>query len=291
MWGRIASGQLYEAHQAVRTIAARYIRQKAYGEAIEVLYNAAKQLLEANEAGSASDLTLYLLSTYNLAETPVDGDSKARVVELVTKFDPAEPTLKSIAHEVTQWSGKFGPKPFGDRELHHVLGSIFVRADEAYEAERHLLLGTKESAPLLAELLYEWYGEQEDAESAALYLSRGVLGYLAIQNIRDAKVVLATFLSKLKESRRLEASEVGQDGITIDAYTQAPLLTFLQLLVVTCQYKNADLFNRLKTRYRAQIEDVQAFQKPLVVIGQSIFGIAPQRQANILQDLMGSLFA
>lgn len=150
MRGRIANGQMYEAHQAVRTIAARYIRQKAYGEAIEILYNASKQLLEAKEAGSASDLTLYLISTYNLAETPVDGDSKARLVELVTKFDPSEPTLKSIAHEATQWSGKFGTNPFGDRELHHVFGSLFVRADEAYEAEKHLLLGTKESAPLLA---------------------------------------------------------------------------------------------------------------------------------------------
>lgn len=291
MRGRIANGQMYEAHQAVRTIAARYIRQKAYGEAIEILYNASKQLLEAKEAGSASDLTLYLISTYNLAETPVDGDSKARLVELVTKFDPSEPTLKSIAHEATQWSGKFGTNPFGDRELHHVFGSLFVRADEAYEAEKHLLLGTKESAPLLAGLLYEWYAEQEDEQSAALFLSRGVLGYLAIQNIRDAKTVLDVFLSELNQSGKLEANTVEQEGTTIYVYEKAPLLAFLQLLVITCQYKNADMFNRLKTRYRPQIEDVQAFQKPLVVIGQSIFGISPQRQGNILQDLMGSLFA
>lgn len=235
-----------------------------------------------------------MINTYNIAETPVNGDSRARLVQLVTSFDPSEPTMKSIAHEITTWSGKHGDTPFGDRELHHVLGNVFVKADEAYEAEKHLLLGTKDSAPVLANLLYEWCIEQDDdfEDNAPLFLSRGVLGYLTIRNIRDAWKVCHVFIDQIKQSERLESKNLEQNGHTIDVFEASPLLDFLQLLILACQYKNPDMFNRLKTRYKNQIQNIQAFDKPLSVIGQDIFGIAPPRnQGNILQDLMGGLFA
>lgn len=284
---KISQGQYYEAHQAVRTIAARYIRQKAYDEAIEVLYNASIQLLDASQAGSASDLVLYVVSTFQVAETKVDASSRAKLAQLLSKFPLTEPTLKKIGHEITVWASQYGQYKYGDPELNHILGSIFARADEAYEAEKYLLLGTRESPRVLAKLLYEWSQEDSNSQTLPLYASRGVLGYLCIGNIRDSKALLDEFISQCPQDWYTAVEQQGEKATLFKDY---PLMTFLQLLVLSCQYKNADMFNRLKNRYSDKLRDVQAFNVPLARIGRDYFGIEPPRQHNMLQDLMGSLF-
>ena len=44
-----------------------------------------------------------------------------------------------------RWSRKLGEYPAGDPELHHVVGSLFAEEHDTEDAERHLILGTKES--------------------------------------------------------------------------------------------------------------------------------------------------
>ena len=48
--------------------------------------------------------------------------------------------------------------------------------DEIYEAEKHLLLGTKESAEVLARTLYGWY-KQDQVHTAPTYIARAYFGY------------------------------------------------------------------------------------------------------------------
>jgi hypothetical protein len=249
--------------------------------------------LNAGQAGSASDLLLYLISTYQLAKVPVDSVSRARVVQLLRLFKPSEPTLKKIAQEITLWSSKSGNVPYGDPELNHVLGTIFVKAGEGYLAERYLLLGTRESPALLADFLYEWSTElpQQSTEAAGMFMSRGVLSYLVLQNIRDARKFTSRFLEKLA-SNAINAKAATESDSEILVFDDVPLINFLQLLIITCQYKNADMYGRLKQRYRDSVIDrVDELKGPLDIIGKVYFGIHPARQANVLQDLMGSLFA
>lgn len=316
---RIANGQFYEAHQSVRTVVNRYVRSKSYTEAIHLLYTSSELLLKAGEGGSGCDLVLYLLSTYELASVSVDATSRARLLKLLNLIPPTEPDLKKVAKEITAWSSKRGDgTPLGDPELHHVLGVKFAQADEAYEAEKHLLVGTKDSPAVLAQLLYEWYEEsgdnddddvkkesgdvdeeeEEEEETRALrapqFLSRAVFGYLSIENIRDALEVTRKYIELLKSSRHRDGtaeytfdSEIAKaDGISV--CSELPLLNFLQLLIITCQFKSADMFKRLQNRYSNEISDLPAWTGPMAQIAQQYFGIAPQRSNNMLQDLLGS---
>lgn len=272
---------------------ARYVRTKNYTEAIHILESSSELLLKASQSGSGSDLFLYLLEVYEAGEVQVDAGSRARLLKLLALMSDQDPTLVKVAKEITKWSGRYGNGiPLGDPELHHVLGSKFAAADEAYEAERHLLLGTRDSPAILAKLLFEWFLEADDIERAPQFLSRAVFGYLSIENIRDARVTTKKFIDLLKNSPQYGkdftfGEEIVQDGITISP--ELPLLNFLQLLIVTCEYKSTDMYRRLYSRYQSEIKELSAWTGPLNQIAQQYFGIVPQNSSNMFQDILGSL--
>ncbi|VVT56286.1 uncharacterized protein SAPINGB_P004933 [Magnusiomyces paraingens] len=313
---RIEEGDYYEAHQATRTVVARYVRTKQYDEAIKLLVHTAELLAKANESSSACDLILYLLDVYRKAGTSPTSAAKGELVQLVNQLNAGkEPLVKKIAAEAIQWSGS-------DSELHHVFGSKFAResAPDTYEAERHLLQGTRESPRVLATMLYTWAtGPGTDAdskdknnstllkESAAdvaaglpLYLSRGVLGYLSAGNVRDARGVLQTFIeyvvaehaSNSALGQRLDYDRQEGSGSAVYVFKEVPLLNFLQLLVPTVQSKSPEMYNRLKARYAALIDGLDAWKSVLAGIAELYCGIAPPRpQMNMLQDLLGSFMS
>jgi golgi to ER traffic protein 4 len=70
---RITSDRYYEAHQQLRAIAARYIRQQNFDDAAEILTRGAKALLAADAtqkgaAASGGDLAIMLVvDVYNKA--------------------------------------------------------------------------------------------------------------------------------------------------------------------------------------------------------------------------------
>lgn len=77
---RIASGAYYEAHQQLRVIATRYIKQSNYDAAADLLAGGAAELLRAGSQQGASasggDLALMLVvEVYNKAEWEITGGS------------------------------------------------------------------------------------------------------------------------------------------------------------------------------------------------------------------------
>jgi hypothetical protein len=72
----IASGQAYEAHQKARTFASRYVKSESYDQAIEVLFQSARELLKAGQQGSGTDLGSFLVDVYIAKEQKVDEDSR-----------------------------------------------------------------------------------------------------------------------------------------------------------------------------------------------------------------------
>jgi hypothetical protein len=126
---------------------------------------------------------------------------------------------------------------------------------DAYEAERHLTLGTKDSAELLARLEYQWYSEN-DSHTAALYAARAVFPYLLIGNIRDATKSLQVFTSRLlEENKNLAVQDVSSANSDLRIYPSLPLLNFLSLLLLAVQRGSADLFRQLKSHYAVHIKD------------------------------------
>ncbi|KAL2007210.1 hypothetical protein VTN00DRAFT_8648 [Thermoascus crustaceus] len=298
---KIASGAYYEAHQQLRVIAARYVKQSNYDAAADILAGGAKALLRAGSQQGASasggDLAIMMVvEVYNKAgwEIPDEEDAaararKRRLIELLREFPPEEPTRKRFIQETIGWSGRFGPLERGDPELHHAAGSVYAEENEPYDAEKHLTLGTAESADTLARLEYEWYTNDEP-HTAAIYASRAVFPYLLTGNLRSANKAFLIFTSRLSSSNpSLGAQEVSSTSSDVRVYPSLPLLNFISLLLLTIQRGSADLFRQLTAHYASQIEEIGIWDDALAQIGEMYFGLKVPRQGNPLLDMMGNM--
>ncbi|KAK4212106.1 Golgi to ER traffic protein 4 [Rhypophila decipiens] len=288
-----AEGEQYEAGQETRVVAARYTKSENWPAAIDILFNVSQSLLKAGAGGSGGDLACLLVDVYNKSETTPDATSKGRLLTLLRLFDAGEPTRKKFVKSVFEWSRKHGSYPAGDPEMHHVVGSIFASEHETDEAERHLILGTKESPEILTRMEYEWYKEDDEGpHMAPVYCARAVLPYLLIANVRAANISYRTFISALSsDNKGLSVQDVSSQGADIRIFPSLPLLNFLGLLLLAVQKGNPELFRQLKSKYGSHIQELGgAWDGALEMIAEMYFGIQRPRQSNPLFDMMGSLF-
>ena len=191
------------------------------------------------------------------------------------------------------WSRKFGDYPAGDPELHHVVGTLAAESHETDEAEKHLILGTKESAEVLTRMEYEWYKDSEQPHTAALFAARAILPYLLLANVRAANTSYRAFVSALTaDNTSLGVQNVeSAHGSDIRIFPSLPLLNFLGLLLLAVQKGTPDLFRQLKTKYASNLAELGgAWDGALEMIAEMYFGIQRPRQSNPLLDMMGSLF-
>jgi hypothetical protein len=159
---------------------------------------------------------------------------------------------------------------------------------EPYEAERHLILGTKDSAETLAQLEYAWY-EADDSHTAPLYAARGVLPYLLVGNLRAANKYFLLFTSRLSHKANLGMQEVSTSSSDLKVYPSLPLLNFLGLLLLAVERGEAALYRQLRSHYAANLSDVN-WGEALDKIGEMYFGISIPRQGNPMMDMLGNMF-
>lgn len=278
----------YEAHQQLRTIANRYVRSSDYAAAIDLLSSGATMLLKAGQGGSGADLCIYLMEVYQKAETKSDMGNKARLVSLLRAFPPSEPGKKKFVAGIVEWSSKQSEFPAGDPELHHVIGSLFAEEGEVYDAEKHLTLGTSDSASVFSDMEYEWYASDEPS-TASYYAARAVFPYLMIGNTRAANKALLLFTSKLSSSHPgLGVQSISSPSSDIRIYPSLPLLNFLGLLLLAVQRGSSDLFKQLKSHYATHLKET-GWDEALLHIGEMYFGIKIPSQSNPMFDMMSSM--
>ncbi|KAK4622344.1 Golgi to ER traffic protein 4 [Fulvia fulva] len=286
---KIEEGDFYEAHQQLRTIANRYAKSQDWPAAADLLSNGALMLLKAGQGGSGSDLCTYLMEVYQKAEFKADVPNKARILSLLRAFPPDEPSKKKFVTGIVEWSAKHSDFPAGDPELHHVIGSLYAEEGETYDAERHLTLGTSDSASALADMEYEWYASDEPS-TASHYAARAVFPYLLIGNTRAANKALLLFTSRLSSLHPgLGVQSISSPSSDIRIYPSLPLLNFLGLLLLAIQRGTKDLFNQLKTHYAAHLKEAPQWDEPLLQVGEMYFGIKIPSQSNPLFDMMSSM--
>ncbi|KAI0457991.1 hypothetical protein F5B21DRAFT_462458 [Xylaria acuta] len=288
---RISEGQFYEAQQQTRVVAARYIKAANWTAAIDILYNVAQSLLKAGQGGSGGDLCVLLIDTYKQAELKPDSTTKSKLLTCLRLFDSEEPTRKKYIGEIISWSSRFGDYPAGDPELHHVAGSLYAEEHEAYDAERHLVLGTKDSAEVLARMEYEWFKE-DDAHTAALYAGRAVLPYLITANVRAANTSYRVFTSALSNDSEshLGVQDVSSNSADLRVFPSIPLLNFLGLLLLATQRGSPDLYRQLVAKYAGHLKEVDMWNEALEIIAEIYFGITKPRQGHPLMDMMSGFF-
>ncbi|KID74943.1 Golgi to ER traffic protein 4 [Metarhizium brunneum] len=287
---KITDGDFYEAQQQTRVAASRYIKTKSWDAAIDILSSVAQSLLKAGQGGSGGDLCTMMVDVYKQAELTPDSTSKGRLLTCLRLFDGEEPTRKKFITEMLAWSSKFGEYPAGDPELHHVAGSIYAEEHDTYEAERHLLLGTKDSPQVLFKMEYTWYKEG-DAHLAPHFAGRAVLPYLLVGNVRAANNCYRLFTSALSsDNPSLGVQDVSSASSDIRIFPSLPLLNFLGLLLLAIQRAAPEVYKGLVSKYATQINEADAWTEPLEMIAEMYFGIAKPRQSNPLMDMMSGLF-
>ncbi|KAM0793830.1 DUF410 domain protein [Usnea florida] len=290
---KISEGNYYEAHQQLRVVASRYVKSSDWDSATDILYGGALALLKAGQGGSGGDLGCFLVDVLGKAETGCGTGEKGacewKLLGLLRAFPPNEPTKKRFVSDMVAWSGKAGDYPNGDPELHHVAGTLFAEEGEPYDAERHLALGTKDSAEQLAKVEYEWYS-QDESHTAALYAARAVFPYLLTSNLRSANKAYLIFTSRLSSSNKsLSVQEVSSTSSDMRVYPSIPLLNFLGLLLLAVQRGSSDLYKQLAKHYAPYVKEVGTWDDALAQIGEMYFGIRIPRPGNPLMDVMGSL--
>ena len=238
-----------------------------------------------------------MTDVYIKAQWAISEANKGRVLEILHAFAPREPTRKRFIQELGNWTTKpevEGSHPErGDAQLHHEIGMLFANEGEAYEAERHLLLGqTPQSAQPLANMHYTWYKE-DSPHTAAIYASRSVLPYLVLGNLQSATISMAVFTSQLLSSSQtsIPTQTIESSKSSVRIFPSIPLLNFLSLLLLSVQKSDKSLFNQIVKHYAAHLKDVnELWSDSLAQIGEIWFGIRlPRQGANPLFGMMESM--
>ncbi|ERF73080.1 hypothetical protein EPUS_06541 [Endocarpon pusillum Z07020] len=289
---KIAEGNFYEAHQQLRVVASRYVKAGDHKNAADILSNGAVLLLNAGQGGSGGVLSMMLLNdVYNKGERECDQENKERLVGILRAFPREEPTRKRFIQEMIGWSGKFGELERGDPELHYAAGAVYAEEGEAYEAERHLLLGTAASVPILTDLHYTWYAA-DSPHLAATYASRSVFPYLVLGNLASASMAFQLFTSRLTSTNpHLFTQSIESSKSETRVFPSLPLLNFISHLLLACPKGDSGLFKQLAKHYAVHLKETQdLWGEALANIGEIWFGIRIPKGGNPLFDMMGSMF-
>jgi len=155
---------------------------------------------------------------------------------------------------------------------------------EPYDAERHLILGTKDSPEALTTLEYAWYTSDE-SHTAPLYVARAILPYLLTGNLRAANKFFLLFTTRLAQKSNLGVQQVSTSSSDVRVYPSLPLLNFLGLLLLAVERSEAALYRQLKSHYASHLKDTN-WGEALDQIGEMYFGIKMPRQGNPMMDMM-----
>jgi golgi to ER traffic protein 4 len=251
---------------------------------------------------------MLLNDVYMKGEYECNKQNKDRLLEVLHAFSKDEPTRKRFVQDMISWSSKYGDLERGDPELHHEAGKLYAEGKqqhissispslihhtegEAYDAERHLLLGIPASAPILAQLHYNWYKE-DSPHLAPIYASRSVLPYLVLGNLASATTALAQFTSQLTSTNpSLLTQSIDSSKSSARLFPSLPLLNFLAMLLLACQKGDAALFRQLGKHYASHLKETEeVWSEALANIGEIWFGIRiPKQGGNPLFDMMSNM--
>ncbi|OAV91114.1 hypothetical protein PTTG_07891 [Puccinia triticina 1-1 BBBD Race 1] len=313
----------YAAHQKYRTSAARLLKsndQASTQDAILLLFEGSRLLLERGQTGSGTDLGLMLIRDVMVAKNvPVGVEERNKLLTLIALTGSSGSWRKTLIDAAVSWSCDAGDCPTGDPALHLAVGERLFKENQFQSAVVHLLSAcNRDAAKVLSNLLWAWSKEDKSNSDGSLsgrYASVGVLGYLELGSILSARTFLEDFLQKtISAYPKLLNCDLNADcnNSTVHVFS-VPSLNFLQLLILTCQVGPGSLPNGSvpppnhpgptigKAVYQAMIGRYSrldgwvsspAIQESFATLAEMYFGIRQQRQGgNILSDLMGSLFS
>src|SRR5258707_15166391 len=99
----IAAGNAYEAHQKTRTFASRYVKANQHDVAIDVLFQAAREMFKGGHLGSGTDLGVYMIDVYETKGETVAEESRGGI-NPTTLTTNKQFTLKTSTYNPTYFT-------------------------------------------------------------------------------------------------------------------------------------------------------------------------------------------
>jgi hypothetical protein len=191
----------YEAEQLYDTLASRIVTSKALqnGDHVAVFSEGVAKFLSLGQVPHAAKVSLLVVQVFEefqIAETHAHVES---ILEVVSKFSSDnEEELKGkveLLQAGIRWSSKYGPNAFGAATFHRELARCFWAKQDFSSANSHFLKG--DSAIEHAQMLVEWSNNGYRSE-VDLFVSRTVLQYLCMENIKNASELYHSFMESFE---------------------------------------------------------------------------------------------
>ncbi|XP_044731601.1 Golgi to ER traffic protein 4 homolog [Chrysoperla carnea] len=275
----VSSGNYYEAHQMYRTLYFRYLGQKKYSEALDLLYNGAHILLQHGQLGSGADLAILYVDVLIQSDTPVLEEIFERIAKLFAAIGPTIPERDTFLTNAIKWSQQNNKR--GHAKLHQKFADIFWK-EENYVMSRHHFLYSSDGRGC-AHMLIELHRTRGYLCETDLFIAQAVLQYLCLNNKLTATEVFKTY------------TEVHPNIKTKQPPYALPLLNFLAFLLQAVESKNLAAYTILCEKYQPSLNRDPSYAKYLDKIGQLYLGVPPPRQranglfGNLIQNLLSGL--
>lgn len=306
---RINNGSYYEAQQTIRSITNRYVHAKNYEAAVSLLYQSTLILLESKQYDEAADLYLYMLEVFQDENKEIDlfeRDDVNKIMSLITLFPDTDANLGNLAKETSKFlTSKLG-NSVGLPKLNFLLGSKLYNSGNVSlisQSEGYLFLSEDAKAlEMIIDLEYKTWKTSKVTNDFGLYLARTVLPYLAIKNVKFARMAINEFMERFQKDQPDLQTEAIDGMFIFDGPEETnlndkllncqKLVNFLQLLTTLLsrgKIEDANVFQLLIKRYQDIIKTYDGLLERINEIAGIYYNISfIKKQSNLLQDMMGS---
>ena len=315
----------YEALQLAQSQIRKKVHAGDYASAVELSYGASLAILKAGRVSVASQLLTVLANVLRETHTEETEEILNWLSELNKAHQDAMEGMTGLEAQrlhrlqrdwlrrCVQWSSELGPIRFGRMQLQEMLAEQCWKLTKIIENENeedelmelktdavtHMALAEK------PETIVQWLKElpaPTNAETKSGHmcppadrdalLTRAVLCFGAVENLRDANSLVRGFLAKVEErtSEELTKSYVSKEDGKAPSH-----VIFCCMLIRTCEKdpRTGPLFNWLLRSFKRELD---MLYKPQIVqsytskIGKIYFNIQPPpSMMNMLENMMGMM--
>ncbi|CBZ55714.1 conserved hypothetical protein [Neospora caninum Liverpool] len=274
---KIDSGDLYDAHQLVRTLFFRFMAKRESTQAVELCRVYGLRFAGLDQEALAVDLGMNMLTALEASRQAEDGappsdEQLGQVIELFNACAAAGGKKGvdkyKLINRALKWS-RSPQSPFGHVRLHRAAAEAYWKEQRYGLCQGHLIYCRDPEA--LSQMVKEWQAAGYLSERPFFWL-RLILILLCLRDTETAEKVL------------------GGSGENWDSSEVPAPLQLAYLLVCACKYKSGKLFDLLKQKYHLVLRRDETFAKYMDEIEKRTIGRI-QRPSVGLASLFSSLMA
>lgn len=318
----------YEALQLAQSVIRKKVKEGSFSDACDLAYTTSLALLKKKRVSVASQLLTLLVEVLRETHTAETEQWIERLVELDQAHNEAmkdavpgtettrlQRLQRRFLLAAVQWSSELGTVRYGNNKLQELLGQqcwdisllndqdVTDEEDEITELQcdafQHMALAEQPAK------IIEWLKTlpaPTDEETATGHtcppalrdglLTRALLLFCAVENLRDANTLLKTYLESVEERdvKELAASYTNKSDGKAPSH---PMFGCMLLRICEKDARTGPLFQWLMRSFKRELDGLhkpQAILSYTTKIGKVYFNIQPPpTMFNMMENMMGMM--